>query len=158
MNREEARRLLDAANALDPRVRITDVAVDAWRLTLADVPYTPACYALTEHYTHATTVVMPADIRRRVLARAESAAPAGTAPTVPTPPVDPDDVTAYLAWQRAYLAAANRGATAVQAAAHADHTCGVARTPEVLIRKPLPAALAARSNPTPAPQAESDKE
>lgn len=53
---------------------------------------------------------------------------------VPIPPVDPDDVSAYQAWQRAWLSAAGAGANLLEATRHADTAIGHTRSADELAR------------------------
>ncbi|MFJ5638566.1 hypothetical protein [Streptomyces sp. NPDC093223] len=102
MTPAETAELLGLCAAFDRRtIGKTDVL--AWQTVLADIDAPAAKAAVTAHYSTETRWIMPADIRKTVVAqRADTAADyQGPGLAAEIPDADPDDVPAYLAAIRA---------------------------------------------------------
>jgi hypothetical protein len=94
----ETATLLAKCAAYDRRT-IGEADIAAWHDALANIPFTDASAAVTEHYTRTSQWIGVADVRDGV--RRIRAARLRRADTAPPPAVDPDDVPAYLNAYRA---------------------------------------------------------
>ncbi|MBF0721944.1 hypothetical protein [Sanguibacter inulinus] len=110
MRPSEAMVLLTKVMTFDNRT-LNDSVATSWSQVLADVDFADAEAAVLKHYAASSEWIMPAHIRAGVQRiRAERVrAVLGTAAPVPPPEVPADDVQAYQAWRRAFLAALGDG-------------------------------------------------
>lgn len=93
MNVTDTAKVLALVSAVDRRV-VDEATVAAWHDVIGDLPVEDCLEAVRVHRRESTEYLVPAHVRRRVLAwRAERVARAGD----PLPGVDPDDVAAYQA-------------------------------------------------------------
>jgi hypothetical protein len=81
MNRSEVSKLLAVAQAMDPRLGLSDARVEAWSILLdGDMPLDFARDRLVAHYRLSVEVIMPADlvsawkVERKFRAEAEETA------------------------------------------------------------------------------------
>ncbi|MFB6593965.1 hypothetical protein ACFWFV_13860 [Streptomyces diastaticus] len=141
MTPSQTAELLGFCAAFDRRT-IGKADVLAWQTVLADVDFTAARQAVTEHYAAETRWIMPADIRQAVRRHRANTADSIQGPGLPAeiPDADPDDVPGYLAALRAQRTRAADGAE-LKRRPVAELLAGIGRA--------LPAAVAEIRRPGP---------
>jgi|SRR5690606_16866239 len=97
MNLSDTAKVLALISAVDRRV-VDEATVAAWHDLIGDLPLQDCLEAVRAHRRESTEYLVPAHVRRRVVAvMADRVARVGD----PLPLADPDDVAAYQAARKA---------------------------------------------------------